>query len=75
MSEIFPVRKSLELLSGIHNTVFMGRDSSVGIATGYGLGGPKIESRCEARFSAPVHTVPGNHPASCKMDNGSISQG
>jgi len=34
----------------------MGRDSSVGIATGYGLDGPRTESRWGARFSAPVQT-------------------
>ena len=34
----------------------MGRDSSVGIATRYGLDGPVIESRWGARFSAPVQT-------------------
>ena len=31
-----------------------GPGSSVGIATGYGLDGPGIESRWGARFSAPV---------------------
>ena len=31
-------------------------DSSVGIATAYGLDGPGIESRWGARFSAPVQT-------------------
>ena len=36
-----------------------GRDSSVGIATRYGLDGPGIESRWGARFSAPVQTGPG----------------
>ena len=50
----------------------VGRDSSVGIATGYGLDGPGIESRCEARFSALVQTVPGSHPASCTMGTGSF---
>jgi hypothetical protein len=35
-----------------------GRDNSVGIATGYGLDGPGIESRWGARFSAPVLWVP-----------------
>jgi hypothetical protein len=40
----------------------VGRDSSIGIATLYGLDGRGIESRCGARFSAPVHT--GAHPAS-----------
>ena len=39
-----------------------GRDSSVGIATRYGLDGPGIESRRGARFSAPVQTGPGGHP-------------
>jgi hypothetical protein len=37
----------------------VGRDSSVGIATRYGLDGPGIESRWEARFCAPVQTGPG----------------
>jgi len=45
-----------------------GRDSSVGIATRYGLGGPGIESWWGARFSAPVQTGPGAHPASYIMD-------
>ena len=49
-----------------------GPDSSVGIATGYGLGGPGIESRWEARFSAPAQTGPGVHPASCTMGTGSF---
>jgi hypothetical protein len=51
----------------------VGRDSSVGIATGYGLDGPGIESRWGARFSAPVQTGPGAHPASCTMGTGSVS--
>ena len=49
-----------------------GRDSSVGIATCYGLDGPGIESRWEARFSALVQTGPAVHPASCAMGNGSF---
>ena len=44
-----------------------GRDSSVGIATRYGLDGPGIESQWGARFSAPVQTDPGANPASCTM--------
>jgi hypothetical protein len=43
---------------------YEGRDSSVGIATRYGLDGPGIESRWGSRFSAPVQTGPGAHPAS-----------
>jgi hypothetical protein len=49
----------------------MGRDSSVGIATGYGLGGPGIEYRWGARFSAHVQTGLGAHPASYTMGTGS----
>ena len=50
--------------------IWRGRDSSVGIATRYGLDGPGIESRCEATFSAPVQTGPGAYPASCTMGTG-----
>ena len=65
----------------------MGRDSSVDIVTRYGLRGPVIEtrlgaryfpirpgieSRWEARFSAPVQTGPGAHPASYTMGTGSF---
>jgi hypothetical protein len=45
----------------------MGRDSSVGIATRYELGGPGIESQWGAKFSAPVQTGPGALPASYTM--------
>ena len=44
-----------------------GPGSVVGIATGYGLDGPRVESRWEARFSIPVQTGPGAHPDSCTM--------
>jgi len=50
----------------------VGPDSSVGIAARYGLDGPGIESRWEARFSAPVQTGPGTHTASYKMGDGSF---
>jgi hypothetical protein len=52
-----------------------GLGSSVGIATGYGLDGPGIESRWGARFSALVQTGPGAHPASCTMGTGSFPGG
>jgi len=52
-----------------------GPGSSVGIATGYGLDGPGIESRWGARFSAPVQTGPGAHPTSCTMGTGSFPGG
>ena len=43
------------------------RDSSVGISTRYGLDGPRIESRWEARFSTPVQTGTGFNLASSTM--------
>jgi len=46
-----------------------GPGSVVGIATGYGLDGPGIESQWVARFSAPVQTGPG---VSCTMGTGSF---
>jgi len=36
----------------------------------YGLGGSGIESRWGAKFSAPIQTGPGSHPASCTMGAG-----
>ena len=45
---------------------------SVGIATSYGLEGPGNESQWGTRFSAPVQTDPGAHPASCTMGTGSF---
>jgi hypothetical protein len=50
----------------------VGRDSAVGKATRYGLDGPGIESRWEARFSAPVQTGPGPRTASYTMGSGSF---
>ena len=50
--------------------------SSVGIATRYGLDGPAIESRWRGRggprFSAPVQTGPGAHPAAYTIGTGSL---
>jgi hypothetical protein len=48
------------------------RYSSVGIATGYKLDGRGIESRWGMRFSAPVQTGPGVHPASYTVGTGSL---
>ena len=50
---------------GIFNsyTLQSGPGSVVGIATGYGLDCPGIESLCGARFSAPVQTGPGTPPS------------
>ena len=57
----------------INGTLYLsGPGSSVSIATGYGLDGPGNKSRWWARFSAPVQTCPGAHPASCTMGTGSF---
>ena len=52
--------------------VHVGRDSSVGIATRYGLDGAGIESRWGASFSAPVRNDPGAHPTYYTMGTGSF---
>ena len=49
-----------------------GRDSSVGIATRYGLDGLGIESQWGSRFFPPVNTGPGGHPASYTTGTGSF---
>jgi hypothetical protein len=52
-----------------------GPGSSVGIATGYGLDGPGIESRWGGgggEVLAHVQTGRGTHPASCTMGTGSF---
>ena len=50
----------------------MDRDSSVGTAARYGLDGPGLESRWEARFHSPVKTGPGAHPTFYIMGTGSF---
>jgi hypothetical protein len=56
------------IFKGILNDSWLcGPGSVVGITTGYRLDGSGIESCWGARFSAPVQTGPGAHPASCTM--------
>jgi hypothetical protein len=50
----------------------VGRDSSVVIATRYGLDGPGIESRWVAILSVHFQTRPGTHPASYTMSTESF---
>ena len=50
----------------------MGRDSSAGIATRYGLHGPGIESRSGVKFAAPIQTGPVAYPVSYTMGAGSF---
>ena len=49
----------------------MGRDSSIGIATRYGLDGFGLQTLVGAAFSAPVHTGPSFH----SMGTGALSRG
>jgi len=51
----------------------MGLDSAVGIATRYGLGRPRVPIPVGFRFSSPVQTGPGAHPASYTMGTGSFA--
>jgi hypothetical protein len=51
--------------------VIRGPGSVVGIGTAYELDGPGIDPG-GARFSAPIQTGPGGHPASYKMGTGSL---
>jgi hypothetical protein len=51
----------------------MDQDSSVGIATRYGLDGPGIESRLVTSYSVPVQNGSGAHPASYTMGTGSYT--
>ena len=65
----YVINKPLETKSIV---TLVGRDSSVDIATRYELDGPGIEFRCRARFSPPVQTDPGAHPASYTVGTGSF---
>jgi hypothetical protein len=72
---VIMVVKSYILLLVLYSklyTLHCGPGSSVGIATDYGLDGPRIESPVGVRFSALVQTSPGAHPASCTMGTGSL---
>ena len=52
--------------------VLTDRDSSVGIATRYGLDGPGIETRWGRDFQHPSRPALGAHPASYTMGTGSL---
>ena len=52
----------------------MGQDSSVDIATRYGLDGPRIEFRWRRDFSVFVQTDPGAHTASYTMGTRSFPE-
>ena len=54
--------------------IYVGGDSAVGKATCDGLDVNGDRILVCARFSAPVQTSPGSHPASCTVNNGSLSR-
>jgi len=64
------LKKSGTFLLG--HPVYVGRDSSVGIETRYGLRRFRNRILVGVRFSAPIQTGPGAHPASCTMGTGSF---
>jgi hypothetical protein len=47
----------------------------VGIATSYGLEGPRFEFWLGARFFSLIQTDPDAHPASCALGTGFLSPG
>jgi hypothetical protein len=59
----------MKFYAEIHNP---GPGGSVGIATELRAGRSADRIPVGARFSAPVQTGPGVHPASCKMGTGSF---
>jgi hypothetical protein len=61
-------------LIGLWVLCMKGRDSSVGIATGYGLDGPGIESQWGRAFSHTSRPAPGAHPSSSTMGTGSFPE-
>jgi hypothetical protein len=69
-----PVYRAVDTIFTILLISLSGLGSSVGIEIGYGLDGAGIESRWGARFSAPVQTGPGAHPASFQWVTG-LSRG
>jgi len=58
-----------------YQTSILGRDTSVGIATSYGLDGPGMEFRWGRDFPHPSRTALGAQPAYCTMGNGSFPGG
>ena len=61
-------RLSPRLLPHINTSLMLRK-----IATSYGLDGPGIEFRWEARFSATVHRVPGNSSMTAALEGGKWS--
>jgi len=65
LSKIMFRKNRTRLIDTLHEDRGLG--SSVGIATGYGLDGPGIESRGGRDFPHPSRPALGAHPASCTM--------
>jgi hypothetical protein len=70
LNELYPAHLSKpnwNIVFVVQRNFLCGPGGVVGIVTDYGLDGLGIESQWGARFSAPVQTGPGAHPASCIM--------
>jgi hypothetical protein len=80
-SSYLGVRKSgqsdilCKVYTALEIRIIVRRNSSVDIASRYGLDDPGIESRWGVRFSLPVQAGPGAHPASCTVDTDCLSPG
>ena len=72
VSERYEMFSTSAIIFKVNMGTFGHRDSSVGIATRYGLDGPGIESGCVLRFSPIAQTVPGAYLMSCTMGIESI---
>jgi hypothetical protein len=69
-----PLRPNVQKFFLVVVAVVMGRDSSVGKATRYGLDGSVSNPGGGARYSAPVQTRPRAHPASYTKGTGSFPE-
>ena len=68
-SRIIELRSAPPVQTGILRSnvvLIVGRDSSVGVATRYGLDGPGIKSRWGPDFPHPSRPALGAHTASCQ---------
>jgi hypothetical protein len=64
---------ALAQVSSPSTSVVWGQDSSVGVATGYGLDGPGDRIPLGAKFVSHVHTGSGAYPAAYTLGTGSFS--
>ena len=69
------VRKNKHIAANTKNVCYILKGAGIAqsvLRLATGLDGPGFESRCGARFFAPVQTGSGAHPASCTRGTGSF---